>query len=513
MNEVREPPRTLFGILRTLGPGLILAGSIVGSGELIAATQTGAKAGFMFLGLIIFGCVIKVFVQVEIARFSISSGKTSLEALNEVPGPGIRFHWCGRQVFANWIVLFWMATMVVGLGQLGGIVGGVGQAMAISVPLTSKGKEYNHAAAAKAHAQIIEKKIKAMPVGSRKHSDAIAELQRSEKEFADYDFKARSPDDKYWAIIIAAFTSFLLVRGGFGFIEAFSAVLVGSFTLVTIGNLFALQSHSAWTIHAANLYEGLGFSFLSSGVDNLALAFATFGIIGVGASEIVAYPYWCLEKGYARWTGPHERTETWLQRARGWMRVLQWDAWSSMVVYTFCTVVFYLLGAAVLWRLGLIPEKQDLIRALSAMYLPVFGSWAKTVFLLGAFAVLFSTFFVSNAGKSRMFTDVTGVTGLLELNDVRRDKSVRLLGGLLPLLCVLVYVVWPNPVRLIIFSGMMQSMLLPMLGFGVLWFRYRCLDSRLAPGRVWDVFLWLSFISFVAIGIYLAWNRLDKLLS
>ena len=147
--------------------------------------------------------------------------------------------------------------------------------------------------------------------------------------------------------------------------------MVGLFALVTVGNRFALRADSAWTIHAANLYEGLGFSFLSSGVDNLALAFATFGIIGVGASEIVAYPYWCLEKGYARWTGPHEKTKTWLQRARGWMRVLQWDAWSSMVVYTFCTVVFYLLGAAVLWRLGLIPEKQDLIRTLSAMYLPV----------------------------------------------------------------------------------------------------------------------------------------------
>ena len=109
--------------------------------------------------------------------------------------------------------------------------------MAISVPLTSKGKEYNHAAAAKAHAQILEKKIKVMPVGSRKHSDAIAELQRSEKEFADYDFKVRSPDDKYWAIIIAAFTSFLLVRGGFGFIEAFAAFLVGGFTLITIFNV------------------------------------------------------------------------------------------------------------------------------------------------------------------------------------------------------------------------------------------------------------------------------------
>jgi Mn2+/Fe2+ NRAMP family transporter len=147
------------------------------------------------------------------------------------------------------------------------------------------------------------------------------------------------------------------------------------------------------------------------------------------------------------------------------------------------------------------------------MYLPVFGGWAQTVFLFGAFAVLFSTFFVSNAGKARMFTDVTRVTGVLEMDEARRQKGVRLLGGLLPMVCVLVYIVWPNPARLVVFSGMMQSLLLPMLGVGILWFRYRRIDPRLAPGRLWDVFLWISFSSFVVIGVYLAWTRLGKLLG
>jgi Mn2+/Fe2+ NRAMP family transporter len=513
VSEVRDPPRTLGGTLRTLGPGLVLAGSIVGSGELIAATLTGAKAGFIFLGLIIFGCVIKVFVQVEIARYAISSGKTSLEALNETPGPRASFTWRGRKVQANWIVIFWCATMIAGLGQLGGIVGGVGQAMAISLPLTSRGEEFNRAAEAKAQAQILKKQIEAMTSDAPGRPAAMAELDRREQAYAGYEFTSRPPDDKWWAVILAVVASILLMRGSFGFIEAFSAILVASFTLVTIGNLFALQSHEAWSIKAANLHEGLGLSFLSSGTDKLGLALATFGIIGVGASEIVAYPYWCLEKGYGRWTGPRDESENWLRRARGWMRVLQWDAWASMVVYTFCTVVFYLLGAAVLSRLGLVPEKQDLIRTLSAMYLPVFGGWAQTVFLFGAFAVLFSTFFVSNAGKARMFTDVTRVTGVLEMDEARRQKGVRLLGGLLPMVCVLVYIVWPNPARLVVFSGMMQSLLLPMLGVGILWFRYRRIDPRLAPGRLWDVFLWISFLSFVVIGVYLAWTRLGKLLG
>src|SRR5438132_11231450 len=42
---VVAPPTTFLGILGRLGPGLIIAGSIVGSGELIATTKTGGQPG------------------------------------------------------------------------------------------------------------------------------------------------------------------------------------------------------------------------------------------------------------------------------------------------------------------------------------------------------------------------------------------------------------------------------------------------------------------------------------
>ena len=135
---VRDSPRTLGGIMRMLGPGIIMAGGIVGSGELIAATRTGAETGFIFLGLIIFGCVIKCFTQVEMARHAIARNETTLTMLNNVPGPRV----CAGRFNGNWIVLFWGITMLIGIGQLGGIVGGVGQAMAITMPLTEKGRAY-----------------------------------------------------------------------------------------------------------------------------------------------------------------------------------------------------------------------------------------------------------------------------------------------------------------------------------------------------------------------------------
>ena len=122
-----DPPRDIIGILKRLGPGMIIAGSIVGSGELIATTKTGAEAGITLLWLIIIGCVIKVFVQIEIGRYTVSHGETPLAALNRVPGPRLR---------VNWLLWYWFVMMIAILGQAGGIVGGVGQSLAIAVPIT-----------------------------------------------------------------------------------------------------------------------------------------------------------------------------------------------------------------------------------------------------------------------------------------------------------------------------------------------------------------------------------------
>ena len=81
---ILAPPETFAASLRHLGPGFILSASIVGSGELIATTIMGAKAGFALLWFIIFSCVIKVAVQLEFGKHAVSSGETTMESLNSL---------------------------------------------------------------------------------------------------------------------------------------------------------------------------------------------------------------------------------------------------------------------------------------------------------------------------------------------------------------------------------------------------------------------------------------------
>ena len=67
---IAEPPRSLIGILRRTGPGIILAASIVGSGELIATTALGAQVGYAALWVILLSCAVKPIIQAEWGRYS-----------------------------------------------------------------------------------------------------------------------------------------------------------------------------------------------------------------------------------------------------------------------------------------------------------------------------------------------------------------------------------------------------------------------------------------------------------
>src|SRR5918999_5476017 len=84
---IKEPPHSFWQQLRFLGPGFILSASIVGSGELIATTTLGAKAGFVAFWIIIVSCLVKVVVQLEVGKHTILTGETAMLIFNKLPGP------------------------------------------------------------------------------------------------------------------------------------------------------------------------------------------------------------------------------------------------------------------------------------------------------------------------------------------------------------------------------------------------------------------------------------------
>jgi hypothetical protein len=258
-----------------------------------------------------------------------------------------------------------------------------------------------------------------------------------------------------------------------------------------------------------------GLAFRIPQVDGAVVAaFTMFGITGVGASELLAYPYWCIEKGYARHVGPRDDSPGWGERARGWMRVLRLDAWVSMAVYTVATLAFYLLGASVLHKMtgGQEIPAGDLIPTLAGMYAPVLGRRLADWFIvLGAFCVLYSTLFAATAGSSRILADGLVVLGQIPpAPEDRRRRAVRALCAILPLFGFVLFLTFGDLVFMVKVGGVMQGLSLPFIAAAAVYLRYRRTDRRLTPGLLWDAFLWLSLVGLTVAAVYSIWSQFKK---
>lgn len=480
-DAIQDPPKSLWAAFRKIGPGIILAGSIVGSGELILTTALGADWGFMFLWLILFSCVIKVFVQIELGRYALSCGKPTLGFLNELPGPRWRAHW---QVW--WWFFMLLATVV----QLGAMVGGVGQALHLAFPALGDWYVANFPALA---TNLVEKVVTDLNDPSKKTVEQIL---------------VTYPEHP-WAAVTALAAMGLLLSGGYLMIEKFTTFLVVSVTLVTVACVIALPA-TGFPLYWSDIQYGLSFKFPEDAATRakaIAAAFGVFGITGVGASELYSYPYWCLEKGYGRFVGPRTDDPAWAVRANGWMRVMHLDAWASMIVFTVATVSFYFLGATVLHRQDLHPSGPTMIATLSEMYVPSFGDWTKILFLIGAWAVLFKTLYVASAGNSRLTADFFSLANFVRYdNAYSRMRMIRFFCIFYPALALVLYLVFKNPTKMVQFGGFAQGITLPIISLAALYLRYKRTDRRIAPSVLSDVCLFLAVVLITLVAGKAVWD-------
>lgn len=431
---IKDPPTTFWGRLGFLGPGFILSASIVGSGELIATTTLGARAGFLAFWVILVSCLVKVVIQMEFGKHAIHSGETVMAAFNQLPGPRL-----GK---AHWTVWAWVLLMTSKILQVGGVIGGTALAMKLAFPTIS-----------------IEKLT--------------------------------------WATAVVA--ALLTFRGYYRFVERGSLFMMAVFTIFTVACLAFVQ-YTPYAFSAGEIGSGLRFELPAA---MIVVAVGAFGITGVGGDEIIFYNYWCIEKGYALWTGPRDDSPQWLSRAKGWIKVMYLDALVAMLVYTLVTAAFYLLGAAVLNRMGKIPEGNETIEVLSNMYTQSFGPWAKPFFLAGAFIVLFSTVFAALASWIRAFTDSFGHLGWIDFSNIKQRKTtLAILAWFLPLAWATAYLLVKLPVLMVLSGGIVGSFILCIVVYAAVYFRYKRLPAALYPGRLYDTFFWLSTLAVAWLAVY-----------
>jgi Mn2+/Fe2+ NRAMP family transporter len=421
-----------FGMLAFIGPGIVVTGSVIGSGELVNTPVQAAKFGFILLWAVLLSCVIKYFLQVEIARHSLVHRRTTFQALAICPGPRIRG--------ASWIGLVYMLGYVITMLPVVGILGALGGLMHGLFPLPT----------------------------SPERSVQI------------------------WGALNALLALVLLWRGIYNHLETLVTILVAGFS-VSVGIGLLLIQGTEFRITGAELLSGLSFSL---GDQPSAAAFAVIslmGALGVAANELFMYPYWVLEKGYADKLGDAS-DPGWTTRARQWIDTIRLDAGLSTLVATVVTAAFFLLGCAVLFRQGLEPQGLQVVEQISGVYTTTYGEWSQWVFFCGAFCTLFSTLVVYTAASGRMWTDLAASLGLLDRDNPittrRCHQAVQFVW--LALLLAGFLLLEKQPAKLIIVGHfVLGAFMTPLLMFAICWMAFQT-DRRVRMGRWWATALLAS---------------------
>jgi hypothetical protein len=297
-----------------------------------------------------------------------------------------------------------------------------------------------------------------------------------------------------WLAGLLSLSLFLLLGGGYNRVERLAMFKVAFFTLLTLLCallLTRMPQYFTWD----RVLEGFRFQLPKDGVTT---ALAVFGITGVGATELFMYPYWCVEKGYARFVGRREPTEAWRARAAGWVRVMQVDVLVSMVIYTIATMAFYLLGAGVLHGMGLVPSAQDLIRVLSNVYTQTLGGWAIWLFYSSALVTLYGTVLAATAAHARCSADLCYMLGFFERHDyAARTRARNRLIVIFSIVPVTLYWLFASPVKMVVFGGAVQAGMLPIIAVSVLYLRHRRLPRELTPSAIATAWLWVASVVLV----------------
>ena len=427
---MQTAPKTFLERIKFIGPSVIVTGSVVGSGSIVMTPLLGAAAGFLLLWWLLLSMWSKPIIQAEISRYIVVTKKTFLEAFADMPG----FKTTIQGKTTSWLVWFMFIGVIPSIAGMGGLAGAVAEAGNTMFPLLST---------------------------------------------------------EAWVAISCLLTWLLLYFGSYKSLERTLLVMVIFFSLMTLVIAIGMQS-TEYQVNFDQISQGLSFSFPT---EYLPLALAVFGFTGISYGEIMAYTYWCLEKGYADNTGND------IEETKHWIKTMQTDVWVTVLFITVGTLPFFFLGAGVLNN---VPELQeslatssfwdvDVISSLQNMFSLVLGGWAKWLFIILAFFVLFSTLLSGTAAFTRTISDYLISMGLVKERTDTRKKLIKLVAFVIPFLSGLFYFILPNPITLLLIAGIWAAMGLPIVNIGALYLVNK-LEPALQPKVITKVILWASLI-------------------
>lgn len=349
---VKLPPRGLTMLLM-IGPGLVWAGEYIGSGEVILCTRLGAVMGTAILWAPLMAIVLKYWIGLAGARYTVTTGEGMMDMFSRVPGP---------RNWAVWIVL---------IGQF--------SAGAVSMSALSV-----------AAASFIDALV---PVNTTLTAWTVALFCVAIVWSGRFDLV------KYVASVLVLIMVIGVFYVAWQVAPGLRELAVGLFG-------FHLPEIPEWALR-----EG-AVSTSNVWVELLPV----MGWAAGGFASQVWYSYWVLESGYGmagaggfgipadekRLAAMDHETAV---RVKGWCRMVYMDATTALVVGSLVTLCFMVAGAGVLGRMEIAPTGAAVAIQLSEIFGSFWGRGGAVLFLLAGTAAMISTNVCQYAGWPRIMSD------------------------------------------------------------------------------------------------------------
>ncbi len=350
-NNITTAPKGL-AILAIVGPAFVWSAEYIGSGEVILATRMGAILGYSVLWAPIIGILLKYWIGLSGARYTVCTGEGMIDMFSRMPGRG---NW------AVWIIL--LVQFIAGAISIGSI-----------------------ASAAGVFANSI------IPVNPFLWGLIITIFAISVVWSGKFDVI------KYIMSVLV----FIIVIGVlYVTIKTFPGVKVLYRGIAG----FEVPMYPDWA-------KGIGG--LSNNPWNEILPL--IGWAAGGFASQVWYTYWILGAGFGMAAGRKygepcdvealkKMTSETAKKVKGWCNVVFVDATVAMIIGMVVTLCFILAGSGVLRPEQIAPEGSSVAVELSNIFGKIWGSTGAYLFMIAGCAALISTLIGQFAGWPRLIAD------------------------------------------------------------------------------------------------------------
>ncbi|TDV43145.1 Mn2+/Fe2+ NRAMP family transporter [Actinophytocola oryzae] len=285
---------------------------------------------------------------------------------------------------------------------------------------------------------------------------------------------------RYWAML-CGLAGFLLVWfGRYAVLEKVMTAFVGIMFVTVVGTAVLV------TPHLGDLFAGVA-PRLPDG--SMVYVLGLIGGVG-GTITLAAYGYWTLAKG---WRGPR------------WLPMMRTDNATGYVMTGIFVVAMLVVGAELLQGHEIVSGDKGLL-TLGDTLAADYGHWARIPFLIGFFAVSFTSVIGVWHGVSLLFADwwrtLRGTTAPIEGSNAYRAYVLWLTFPPMVLLFL------DEPFGLTVAYGALGALFMPFLaGTLLVLLNSRGLDSAGRSGRLSNTLL----VACLALFVYLAYDQVTGL--